>query len=346
MKAIITGVTGQDGSHLADLLLEKNYEVVGVARRCSVDTTERIKHLSSNNKFKLIEGDITDVSSVINIFKDNDNVDEVYNLAAQSHVATSFKQPAVTWDVTGKGCLNVLQCMVDLNIKAKFYQASSSEMFGSNYDIDRNGVKYQNEQTKFMPNSPYAIAKCAAHHCVRIYRDAYNVHASSGILFNHEGPRRGENFVTQKIINWISNFKKWISYEEELGFPTDFTDDHIVIHRESFPKLRLGNLKAFRDWGYAGDYVKAMWLMLQQKEPDDYVICTGKTHTIEDFLEESFSYAGIEDWSRFVVIDKEFYRPCEVDYLRGDCSKAKSKLGWKPNYDFQGLVKMMLDAKL
>jgi len=346
MKAIITGITGQDGSHLADLLLEKNYEVVGVARRCSVDTTERIKHLSSNNKFNLIEGDITDVSSVINIFKDNDNVDEVYNLAAQSHVATSFKQPAVTWDVTGKGCLNVLQCMVDLNIKAKFYQASSSEMFGSNYDIDRNGVKYQNEQTKFMPNSPYAIAKCAAHHCVRIYRDAYNVHASSGILFNHEGPRRGENFVTQKIINWISNFKKWISYEEELGFPTDFTDDHIVIHRESFPKLRLGNLKAFRDWGYAGDYVKAMWLMLQQKEPDDYVICTGKTHTIEDFLEESFSYAGIEDWSRFVVIDKEYYRPCEVDYLRGDCSKAKSKLGWKPKYDFQGLVKMMLDAKL
>lgn len=346
MKAIITGVTGQDGSHLADLLLEKNYEVVGVARRCSVDTTERIKHLSSNNKFNLIEGDITDVSSVINIFKDNDNVDEVYNLAAQSHVATSFKQPAVTWDVTGKGCLNVLQCMVDLNIKAKFYQASSSEMFGSNYDIDRNGVKYQNEQTKFMPNSPYAIAKCAAHHCVRIYRDAYNIHASSGILFNHEGPRRGENFVTQKIINWISNFKKWISYEGELGFPTDFTDDHIIIHRESFPKLRLGNLKAFRDWGYAGDYVYAMWLMLQQKEPDDYVICTGKTHTIEDFLEESFAYAGIEDWSKFVVIDKEFYRPCEVDYLRGDCSKARSKLGWKPQYDFQGLVKMMLDAKL
>ena len=346
MKALITGITGQDGSHLADLLLEKNYEVVGVARRCSVDTTERIKHLSSNKKFKLIEGDITDVSSVINIFKDNDNVDEVYNLAAQSHVATSFKQPAVTWDVTGKGCLNVLQCMVDLNIKAKFYQASSSEMFGSNYDIDRNGVKYQNEQTKLMPNSPYAIAKTAAHHAVRIYRDAYELHASSGILFNHEGPRRGENFVTQKIISWIANFKKWLSYNSVDDFPVDFTNDHIVIHRESFPKLRLGNIKAHRDWGYAGDYVKAMWLMLQQDKPDDYVVCTGKTYTIEDFLEEAFAYAGIEDWNKFIVIDKEFYRPCEVEYLRGDCSKAKTVLGWKPEYDLQGLVKMMLDAKL
>ena len=254
MKAIITGVTGQDGSHLADLLLDKNYEVVGVARRCSVDTTERIKHLSSNKKFKLIEGDITDVSSVINIFKNNDNVDEVYNLAAQSHVGTSFKQPALTWDITGKGCLNLLQSLVDLEMKhVKFYQASSSEMFGSNFDTDKNGVNYQNEETKFMPNSPYAIAKCAAHHAVRIYRDAYQLHASSGILFNHEGPRRGENFVTQKIINWVVRFKKWISYQNEVGFPLDFTDDSIVIHRESFPKLRLGNLKASRDWGFAGD---------------------------------------------------------------------------------------------
>jgi GDPmannose 4,6-dehydratase len=346
-KAIITGVTGQDGSHLADLLLSKDYQVVGVARRCSVDTTERIKHLSSNNKFKLIEGDITDVSSVINIFKDNDNVDEVYNLAAQSHVATSFKQPALTWDVTGKGCLNLLQSLVDLDmLNVRFYQASSSEMFGSSYDIDENGVKYQNEQTKLMPNSPYAIAKTAAHHAVRIYRDAYGLHSSSGILFNHEGPRRGENFVTQKIISWIANFKKWLSYSSLDSFPVDFTDDRIIIHRESFPKLRLGNVKASRDWGYAGDYVKAMWLMTQQSKPDDYVICTGKTFTIEDFLEEAFTYAGLEDWNRFIVIDKEFYRPCEVDYLRGDCSKAQSILGWKPERNLQGLVKMMLDAKL
>ena len=347
MKALITGITGQDGSHLADLLLEKNYEVVGVARRCSVDTTERIKHLSSNKNFNLIEGDITDVSSVINIFKDNDNVDEVYNLAAQSHVGTSFKQPALTWDVTGKGCINLLQALVDLDMNnVKFYQASSSEMFGSNYDIDENGVKYQNEQTKLMPNSPYAISKCAAHHCVRIYRDAYNVHASSGILFNHEGPRRGENFVTQKIVSWLANFKKWLAYTSLDGFPLDFTDNSIVIHRESFPKLRLGNLKASRDWGYAVDYVKAMWLMLQRDEPDDYVVCTGKSFTIEDFLDETFSYVGIEEWRQYVVIDKDLYRPCEVDYLRGDNTKARKVLGWKPECDLEELVKLMMDAKL
>ena len=327
-KAIITGITGQDGSHLADLLLEKNYEVIGVARRCSVDTTERIKHLRDFHKFKLIEGDITDVSSVINIFKNNDNVDEVYNLAAQSHVGTSFKQPALTWDITGKGCLNLLQSLIDLDMNnVKFYQASSSEMFGSNYDIDSNGVKYQDEETKFMPNSPYAISKCAAHHAVRIFRDAYSLHASCGILFNHEGPQRGENFVTQKIVKWISEFVKQYKAED-------------------FPKLALGNLTASRDWGYAGDYVEAMWRMLQQEKPDDYVVCTGETHTIKDFLDEAFKYIDIDDWSNYVVIDPAFYRPCEVEYLRGKCDKAKEVLGWKPEYDFEGLVKLMLDAKL
>ena len=347
MKAIITGITGQDGSHLADLLLEKNYEVIGVARRCSVDTRERIKHLSNCTKFKLIEGDVTDVSSVINIFKNNDNVDEVYNLAAQSHVGVSFKQPALTWDVTGKGCLNLLQSLVDLKMNhVRFYQASSSEMFGSSYDVDRNGVKYQDEQTKFMPNSPYAIAKCAAHNCVRIYRNAYNIHASAGILFNHEGPRRGETFVTQKIVTWIANFKRWLSYNTLDDFPIDHTSDHIVIHRESFPKLRLGNIKASRDWGYAGDYVKAMWLMLQQEQADDYVICTGKTYTIEDFLDEAFTQAGLDDFNNFIVIDPEFYRPCEVDYLRGHYTKAKKVLGWEPKQNLEGLVKLMLDAKL
>jgi GDPmannose 4,6-dehydratase len=326
MKAIITGITGQDGSHLADLLLEKNYEVIGVARRCSVDTTQRIKHLSGNSRFKLIEGDIADVSSVINIFKDNDNVDEVYNLAAQSHVATSFKQPALTWDITGKGCLNLLQALLDLDLRSvRFYQASSSEMFGSSYDVNEHGEKYQNEETKFMPNSPYAISKCAAHHCVRLFRDAYAFHASSGILFNHEGPRRGENFVTQKIIKWIKEFKK--QYKPK-----------------NFPKLRLGNLNAYRDWGYAGDYVKAMWMMLQQDIPEDYVICTGESHTIREFLDISFGQIGIDNWEEFVVIDPEFYRPCEVDYLRGDCSKARKKLGWSHSCNLEGLVKLMLNA--
>tara|TARA_B110000211_G_scaffold16690_1_gene17438 strand:- start:3863 stop:4849 length:987 start_codon:yes stop_codon:yes gene_type:complete len=328
MKAIITGVTGQDGSHLADLLLEKNYEVIGVSRRCSVDTSERIKHLSNNDNFKLVEGDITDTSSVINIFKNNDNVDEVYNLAAQSHVASSFKQPGLTWDITGKGCLNLLQSLIDLNMNhVKFYQASSSEMFGSSYDVYEDGGKYQNEKTKFMPNSPYAISKCAAHYSVRLFRDAYLIHGSCGILFNHEGPRRGNNFVTQKIIKWICDFLK-------SGKSNDF------------PRLKLGNLKAFRDWGYAGDYVEAMWMMLQQSKPDDYVICTGTSHTIEDFLEMSFDYANIPNWRDYVVIDPEFFRPCEVDYLRGDCEKANSVLGWKSKYDLQGLIKLMINAKL
>jgi GDPmannose 4,6-dehydratase len=344
-KAIITGITGQDGSHLADLLLEKNYEVIGVARRCSVDTTQRIKHLSDHSKFKLIEGDIADVSSVINIFKDNDNVDEVYNLAAQSHVATSFKQPALTWDITGKGCLNLLQALLDLDLRnVRFYQASSSEMFGSSYDVNEHGEKYQNEETKFMPNSPYAISKCAAHHCVRLFRDAYAFHASSGILFNHEGPRRGENFVTQKIVKWIKNYKQWIDKVAGNGPKTYDADNIYSDFKLSFPKLRLGNLDAYRDWGYAGDYVEAMWMMVQKDTPDDYVICTGKTHTIREFLDMAFSQVGIKDWEGLVVIDPEFYRPCEVDYLRGDCSKARKKLGWNHSCNLEGLVKLMLNA--
>ena len=356
-KAIITGITGQDGSHLADLLLEKNYEVIGVARRCSVDTTERVKHLSYNNNFKLIEGDVTDVSSVYNIFKNNDNVDEVYNLAAQSHVATSFKQPALTWDVTGKGCLNLLQALVDLDmLNVRFYQASSSEMFGGSYDVTEDGQKYQDENTKLMPNSPYAIAKCAAHHAVRIYRDAYGLHASSGILFNHEGPRRGENFVTQKIIQWIQNYVRW--FNRMVGSDGIYTLDEDYIyseetymsegeeHHEAFPKLRLGNLDAYRDWGYAGDYVEAMWIMLQQDIPDDYVICTGNSHSIREFLTLAFKNVGISDWEPCVVIDPEFYRPCEVNYLRGDASKARKKLEWSPKCDLEELIKLMLDAQL
>jgi len=347
MNAIIFGITGQDGSHLADLLLEKDYEVLGVSRRCSTDNTQRIKHLNNHERFTLIEGDITDASSVLNVLNYYDHVDEVYNLAAQSHVGTSFKQPGLTWDITGKGCLNILQSIVDLDkFNTRFYQASSSEMFGSSYDINRSGEKYQDENTQLLPNSPYAIAKCAAHYAVRLYRDAYKLHASAGILFNHEGPRRGDNFVTQKIVKWIANFKKWITNNNaELSCCTT-DDEHIYYQDISFPKLRLGNLEAFRDWGYAGDYVEAMWLMLQQNEPEDYVICTGETHTIAEFLDISFNYAELPEWRQYIYIDPEFYRPSEVDYLRGDCSKAKSKLQWSPKYNLEGLVKLMLDAQL
>jgi len=353
MKAIIFGVTGQDGSHLADLLLSKDYQVVGVARRSSVDTTERIKHLEDEPSFKVELGDITDAHSVMSILSNNDDVDEVYNLAAQSHVGVSFKQPGLTWDITGKGVLNILQSIVDLGIDCKFYQASSSEMFGDSYDVDENGNKFQNEDTKFLPQSPYAIAKCAAHYMVRLFREAYGVHASAGILFNHEGERRGENFVTRKITKWIGDYVKWagdqgLDASEEQHFTFDEGEDgeHIGTRREIFPKLRLGNLKAFRDWGYAGDYVEAMWKMLQQSLPDDYVICTGKTYTIEEFLDAAFGYIGIEDWSKYVVVDPKFYRPAEVDYLRGCADKANDVLGWKPKNDLVGLVNIMMESDL
>jgi GDPmannose 4,6-dehydratase len=312
----------------------------------------------------------------MSILKDNADVDEIYNLAAQSHVQVSFSQPALTWDITGKGCLNILQSIVDLKLHSRFYQASSSEMFGKNYDtIEENfdtdlqyhRRKYQNEDTKFLPQSPYAIAKCAAHYMTRLFREAYGVHASSGILFNHEGPRRGETFVTRKITKWIGDFMKWQQKQQqsETGLKYDYqiTEDMISVvrtnpnnepygHNDSwafgakFPKLRLGNLEASRDWGYAGDYVEAMWSMLQQDNPDDYVICTGETHTIREFLDEVFGYVGISDWSNYVVIDPEFYRPAEVDFLKGDATKANTVLNWKPQTSFSELVKMMVDSDI
>ena len=368
MKAIVFGITGQDGSHLADLLLAKGYKVVGVARRCSVDNTQRVKHLLGVDGFDLVLGDITDVHSIMSILRENDDVNEVYNLAAQSHVAVSFKQPGLTWDATAKGCMNILQSLVDLRmINVRFYQASSSEMFGKNYDEKDTRIsllsnppkpqteKYQNEDTKFLPQSPYAIAKCAAHYMTRLFREGYGLHASAGILFNHEGPRRGETFVTRKITKWIGEFVKWKNHIDSQQHDSSSDSDFILKFSpnalggdgsvtEKFPKLRLGNLEAFRDWGYAGDYVEAMWMMLQKDSPDDYVICTGKTHTIREFLDVAFKHVGIDDWSDYVVQDPEFYRPAEVDYLRGDNQKAKEALGWEPKHSFQDLVKMMVES--
>ncbi len=348
--AIVFGVNGQDGSHLADLLVEKQYKVLGVVRRSSTDNTDRIKHLLKNNdNFNIVEGDITDSSSIMSVVNTYEHVDEIYNLAAQSHVGTSFKQPGLTWDVTGKGCMNILQAIVDLGLHGtRFYQASSSEMFGDSYDTDLSGEKYQNENTRFLPQSPYAIAKCAAHQAVRLYREAYNLHASAGILFNHEGPRRGDNFVTKKITNWAVDFKLWME-KHNLNIDDLNPCEGFIYGRvlgESIPKLRLGNLDAFRDWGYAGDYVEAMWLMLQQDYPDDYVICTGKTYTVRQFLDLAFKAIGVSDWSDYVVVDKNFYRPAEVDYLRGDSSKAKQNLGWTPKHDLNDLVSLMVYSRL
>lgn len=344
-KALIFGVTGQDGSHLADLLLEKGYKVTGICRRASTDNTYRLRHLENHPRFKLVLGDITDAYSVNTILRDNEHVDEIYNLAAQSHVAVSFKQPGLTWDITGKGCLNILQSILDLKLHARYYQASSSEMFGSSYDVDRtNGRKYQDENTKFLPQSPYAIAKCAAHYMTRLFREAYNLHASSGILFNHEGPRRGDTFVTRKITKWIGQYIGLCN--KHNVDKNDFIDcnktDTLIFKDFTFPKLRLGNLDAFRDWGYAVDYVNAMWLMLQQENPDDYVICTGETHTIREFLEYACEFAGIDDWRSIVTLDPSLYRPAEVDYLRGRNYKAVDKLNWTPNHSFRDLVQLMV----
>jgi len=357
--AIIFGVTGQDGSYLTDLLLSKDYRVVGVARRSSVDTTERLSQNIKNADFIVIEGDITDafcVSDIINKFEP----DEVYNLAAQSHVGTSFKQPTLTWDVTAGGCLNILEAIrvSPRSDEIKFYQASSSEMFGKNFTSTAYG-KYQDEDTAFMPQSPYAIAKLAAHHLVRNYRDSYGIHASSGILFNHESERRGENFVTRKITKWIGRFLAWEKQNSPLPpslcrFGTSEEDIYMprermyldMIKTPIFPKLRLGNLKARRDWGHAKDYVRGMWLMLQQDEPDDYVIATGETHSVEEFLEHAFRHAGLGNWNQYVYIDPEFFRPAEVDYLLGNPSKARRKLGWEPEIKFRRLAELMTEADI
>jgi len=373
--AVVFGVTGQDGSYLTDLLLSEDYKVIGVARRSSVDTTERLDQNMKNIDFTLVEGDITDgfcVSDIINKYKP----DEVYNLAAQSHVGTSFKQPTLTWDVTAGGCLNILEA-IRVSPRAneiRFYQASSSEMFGKNFSerpvessvgdslitCETTAIhKYQDEDTAFMPQSPYAIAKLAAHHLVRNYRDSYGIHASSGILFNHESERRGENFVTRKITKWIGRFLTWEKQNAAIFMPPcrfEFAGDHIMMPRERmyldmiktpiFPKLGLGNLQARRDWGHAKDYVRGMWLMLQQGEPDDYVIATGETYSVEEFLEYAFEHAGLGDWNQYVYIDPEFFRPAEVDYLLGDPSKARRKLGWEPEIKFRRLAELMTEADI
>ena len=365
--AVVFGVTGQDGSYLTDLLLSEGYRVIGVARRSSVDTTERLDQNIKNKNFVLVEGDITDgfcVSDIISKYEP----DEVYNLAAQSHVGTSFKQPTLTWDVTAGGCLNILEAIrVSPRVDdIRFYQASSSEMFGKSFTVRSHDFsvgdslitcettathKYQDEDTAFMPQSPYAIAKLAAHHLVRNYRDSYGIHASSGILFNHESERRGENFVTRKITKWIGKFVDWLNNNSLAAHQLTKTTDtcekiYASGHQESFSKLRLGNLYARRDWGHAKDYVRAMWLMLQQGEPDDYVVATGETHSVEEFLEYAFKHARLGDWSEYVYIDPEFFRPAEVDYLLGDPSKARTKLGWEPEIKFEELAELMTEADI
>jgi len=355
-RALITGVTGQDGSYLSELLLEKGYSVVGVKRRSSTNNLERLSGCIGHRNFHIVEGEISDSGCVHDLISTH-QPDEVYNLAAQSHVGTSFKQPDFTFQVNALGALYFLQAIYKQSPNTKFYQASTSEMFGNNYDElgdffdDRVYERYQDEDTPFMPQSPYAIAKTAAHHTVRIYREAHNIFGCCGILFNHESERRGEEFVTRKITKWIGEFIGWmhthnLSYSD-LKLEEDINGRALIYTKEkisTFPRLRLGNLDAYRDWGHAKDYVEAMYLMMQQENPDDYVIATGESHTIREFLNEAFQCVDIWDWSPYVMIDPEFYRPSEVDFLKGSPKKALTKLGWVPQIHFSELVNSMVES--
>ena len=319
-RALITGITGQDGSYLTEFLLKKNYEVYGIIRRSSSFNTGRIDHIyqdphEKNIRLHLVHGDLQDASSLNRIIK-TVKPDEVYNLGAQSHVRVSFDIPEFTSESVAMGTLRLLEAIRDSGVHTKFYQASSSEMFGKVREIP------QKETTPFYPRSPYAAAKVYAYWITVNYREAYKMFACNGILFNHESPRRGETFVTRKITQALARIKHGVQ-----------------------DKLFLGNLDAKRDWGFAGDYAEAMWLMLQQENPEDYVIATGRTHSVKEFLTEAFSYVGM-DWQKYVKIDQRYFRPTEVDVLIGDASKARKKLKWKPKVTFKQLVRLMVDADM
>jgi len=312
-RALITGITGQDGSYLAELLLDEGYEVIGMVRRSSTVTFERIAHLQ--DRIATVHGDLLDQASLIDVLRTH-RPDEVYNLAAQSFVQTSFGQPVLTGDVTALGVTRILDAIRIADPGIRFYQASSSEMFGKVMEVP------QKESTPFYPRSPYGVAKVYGHWITVNYRESYDLFACSGILFNHESPRRGLEFVTRKISNAVAKCK--------LG---------------QAKELRLGNLDAKRDWGFAGDYVRAMYLMLQQDAPDDYVVSTGETHSVREFCEVAFGHVGL-NYEDHVVIDEAFFRPAEVDLLVGDATKAKDKLGWTPKVGFEELVTMMVDADM
>ena len=311
--ALITGITGQDGSYLAELLLSKGYRVIGMARRASTVTYERIQHLLDD--ITIIQGDLTDQGSLLSMLEEY-KPDEIYNLAAQSFVPTSWNQPVLTGDVTALGVTRLLEAICFINPKIKFYQASSSEMFGKVLEVP------QKETTPFYPRSPYGVAKVYAHWITVNYRESFNLFSVSGILFNHESPRRGLEFVTRKIADGVVRIKLGLSKE-----------------------LRLGNLESRRDWGFAGDYVKAIWLMLQQDKPDNYVVGTGETHSVREFCELAFSHVGL-DYNQYVIQDQLYYRPAEVDLLVSDPRKAGSVLGWEPSMNFMQLVQTMVDADM
>ena len=314
--ALITGINGMDGSHLADFLLEKGYKVYGMERHSSIKNRTNTKHLENNENFEFITGDLTDSTSLLSVLS-TAQPDEVYNLGSQSFVAESWNTPEQTSNVTGLGSLRMLDSIRTLNMNTKFYQASTSELFGRMIENPAT------ERTPFYPRSPYGVSKLYAHWITKNYRESYDMFNTCGILFNHESERRGHQFVTRKISDGVAK-----------------------IHHGLQDFITLGNLEAKRDWGYAPDYVESMWLMLQQDKPDDFVIATGKTHTIREFLDSAFDVVGITDWDKYIKQDPRFMRPAEVDVLRGDASKAKYELGWTPKTNLQGLVKNMVESDI
>ena len=320
--AIITGITGQDGSYLSELLLDKGYKVIGIHRRSSVNNFDRINQLLKNPHFNLEECDLTDPAGIANIINEY-QPEEFYNLAAQSHVGSSFKNPSTTLEINTLGVINILEAIKSYSSSTRFYQASTSEMYGKNYDTIKYSDPYQDEDTMFIPQSPYGVAKLASHRLVGIYREAYGLFGCCGILFNHESPRRGENFVTRKITKYIGD----------------------LVNNRTNKNLQLGNLSAHRDWGHAKDYVRAMYLMLQHDFADDYVVATGTTHSVYDFLKIAFSKANL-DYKNHVNIDENLYRPAEVQYLRGIATKAQKTLNWHPEYSFEDLANEMVESDI
>ncbi len=364
--AIITGIMGQDASYLAELLLDKDYTVVGLRRRSANPNYVNIEHLMNRENFRVEICDITDPSSVYSIISAV-KPDEFYNLAAQSHVQVSFSSPVATFDSNATAVVNILEAIRQTSPQTRLYQASTSEMFGKNYSLEADlypagweipseayEVKFQNEDTPFAPQSPYAVAKVAAHQMCQLYRRAYNLHVSCGILFNHESPRRGKEFVTRKVTDYIGRFVAWengLSTKAEVLTNETHPNAFALIPgkgllENEFPKLELGNLDAKRDWGHSRDYMQAAYLMLQQPTGDDFVIATGETHTIAELCSSAFAQMGVKDWQDYVVVNPKFVRPAEVDFLLGRPDKAKAVLGWTPKITFNELIKEMVQSSI
>lgn len=322
--AVITGITGQDGSYLAELLLQKNYKVIGLYRRSSTVTFPRLQNIINHPKLIMTEFDVTDPSDCSYIF-DHFRPDEFYNLAAQSHVTTSFRQPSTTFEINIIGTINLIESLRSRSYLSRFYQASTSEMFGCNFSLDNNNNKYQDENTPFFPQNPYAVSKLASHRMIQIYREAYNLYCCSGILFNHESPRRGESFVTRKITTYLGKLA-----------------NNLIPHGV---KLKLGNINVVKDWGHAKDYVAAMHMMLNQDVADDYVISTGQCYSVREFLQKAFNLLN-KNYEDYIIIDPKLYRPTEVEYFRGNSTKAQNQLNWKPSVSFDELVAEMVTSDI